>query len=138
MFFVIFLTTQVVIVNAQTIDLSETKSTKELQYDYIRKYKTYKTAGWVLLGSGIGMIVGGGVVFANYAQQGFNGVAPVTAENLFFIVGPSAALASIPFFILAKSNKRKANLVIKEEAVSFGNKINYKSKYPAFALTIQL
>jgi len=60
----------------------------------------------------------------------------VTEEALFLIIGPSAALASIPFFILAKRNKTKATLLLKEESATFGNKIPYKSNYTALALTI--
>lgn len=138
--FLIFLVSLLVtqLVSTQTIELPKTKSAQELHDNYIEKYKTYKTTGRVLLGSGIGMIVGGGIVFAAYAKQGFNGPAPVSAENLFIIIGPSAALASIPFFILAKRNKTKAELVIKGETVTFGNKIPYKSNYIALAVTIQL
>lgn len=91
----------------------------------------------MLLGSGIGLIVGGGIAFAAYAKQGYNGSAPKTAETLFFIIGPGVALASIPFFVLAKQNKRKAELAIKGESVSFGNEIFYKSSYLALALKIQ-
>jgi hypothetical protein len=80
---------------------------QELHNDYIQKYKTNKTVGWVLLGSGVGMIIGGGAVYATYAAQGYNGPAPVTAEVLFLIVGPSFALASIPFFIWGKNNRQK-------------------------------
>ena len=132
---VFFLLTQ--LVNGQTTDLDKTKSTQSLHDSYIEKYKTNKTVGWVFLGSGIGMIIGGGVVFAAYAVQGYNGPAPVTEEALFLIIGPSAALASIPFFILAKRNKTKAKLSIKEESVTFGNKVPYKYNYAALTLTIQ-
>ena len=126
------------LVKGQAIDLSKTKSTLDLRDSYIKKYKTNKTTGWVLLGSGIGMIVGGGIIVASYAGQGFNGAAPVTEEALLLIVGPSAALASIPFFIAAKRNKTKATLLIKGESVTIGNKAHYKSNYAAVALTIPL
>jgi len=61
------------LVDGQTIDLSKTKSTQELHGSYIKKYKTNKTIGRIFLGSGIGMIIGGGTVFAAYAAQGYNG-----------------------------------------------------------------
>lgn len=138
MSFVTLILTQTVIVNAQTIEASKIKPTTEKYGNYMMKYKNYKTAGWFLLGSGIAMIVGGGLVWADYAGQGLNGARPATAETLFFIIGPSSALASIPFFILAKSNKRKAQLALKEQSVSLGNKFIYKANYIAFALTIQL
>jgi ABC-type transport system involved in cytochrome c biogenesis permease subunit len=129
------LTTQ--LVNAQTIKLPETESTKSLHDNYLEKYKRYRAIGRALLGSGIVMIVGGGIPVAAWAKQGYNGAAPITAETLFFIIGPGAALASIPFFVLAKQNKRKAELAIKGESVTFGNKIFYQSNYLALALKIQ-
>jgi hypothetical protein len=125
------------LVNAQTIKLTKTESTKSLYDNYLEKYKAYRTTGRVLLGSGIGLIVGGGIAVAAWAKQGYNGVAPTTAETLFFIVGPGVALVSIPFFVLAKQNKRKAELAIKGESVTFGNEIFYKSNYMALALKIQ-
>jgi len=135
-FCVALLTTQ--LVNAQTIKLPKTESIKALHDNYLEKYKRYRTNGRVLLGSGIGLILGGGIAFAAYANQGYNGAAPKTAETLFFIIGPGVALASIPFFVLAKQTKRKAELAIKGESVTFGNEIFYKSNYLALALKIQL
>ena len=124
--------------HAQTIGLAKTKSTQELHDDYIKRYKTYKTAGWVLLGSGIGIIVIGGVGIAGWAKQGYNGVNPRSSEDLFFLIGPSVTLASIPLFILAKRNKTKAQLLIKQEPFSLGNEKSFKSNYSALALTIPL
>lgn len=123
--------------DGQQTDLIKRKSTQESHDDYMQKYKTNKTIGWVLLGSGLGMIIGGGAVYAGYAAQGYNGPAPVTAEVLFLIVGPSFALASIPFFIWGKNNKTKAELVLKGESVTLGNKELYKSNYTALALRIR-
>ncbi len=124
-------------VNAQKNDPANTASTQALHDNYIQKSKTYKTAGWVILGTGIGMLISGGIIYANYADQGFNGPRPKTGETLI-IAGAGAALASIPFFILAKSNKTKATLALKGETVTFGNKLLQKSNYTALALTIKL
>lgn len=125
-------------VNAQTIEHPKTTSIQTLHDNYVEKYKFYKTTGRVFLGAGIGMIVGGGIVYAKYAKQGYNGVAPVTAENFLFFIGPGTALTSIPFFFLARRNKRKAALLIKGESVEFGNKIPYTSNYLALTLTIKI
>lgn len=125
-------------VTGQIIEPKVTIPQQELHDRYLMKYKTSKTAGWVLLGSGIGMILGGGIAFASYASDGFNGVAPVTAETLFIIVGPATALVSIPFFISAKRNKAKANLAIKGEVFNPSLGKPTQSKYTAVALTIPL
>ncbi len=125
------------LVNAQKNNPANIASTQALHDSYFQKSKEYKTAGWVLLGAGTGMLISGGIIFANYAHQGFNGPRPKTDETLI-IAGASAALVSIPFFILAKKNKTKATLALKGETVGFGNKVLYKSNYTALALTIQL
>ena len=125
-------------VNGQLIERTKVASTQQPTNKYIEKYKTYKTIGWVFLGSGIGLIAGSGIVVATWAKQGYNGTSPVTAEALLLIVGPAAALSSIPFFILAKNNKKKARLSLKEEAVMLGNKLQFRSNYTALALTIPL
>ena len=130
-----FITVQ--LVNAQKNEPANATASQALQDNYIQKSKPYKTAGWVLLGAGTGMLIIGGIIFANYADQGFNGPRPKTDETLI-IAGASASLVSIPFFILAKKNKTKATLVLKGETISFGNKLLYKSNYTALALTIQL
>jgi hypothetical protein len=124
------------LINAQTIKFPNAESTKDLRDNYLEKYKRHRTTGRVLLGSGIGLILGGGIAVAAWAKQGYNGVAPTTAEALFIIIGPSVALVSIPFFVLAKQNKRKAELAIKGESVRFGNEIFYKSNYIALVLKI--
>ena len=123
---------------SQTIDLGETKSSQQLRDSYIKRSKIYKTLGWGLLGTGIGIMVIGGIDVAAWAKQGYHGPAPQNAESLFFIIGPSVALASIPAFIFAKRNKTKAKLLVKQEPFSLGNGKIYKSNYPALALTIPL
>lgn len=125
-------------VNGQIIDTARTKTMQSLHDSYIKKYKTNITGGRVLLGAGLGMIAIGGIVFASYAGQGYNGPAPVTEEVFLLFVGPGTALASIPFFISAKRNKTKAALSLKGAAVTIGNKASYNCNYTALALTIQL
>lgn len=53
-------------------------------------------------------------------------------------IGGVAMLGSIPIFIVAGSNKRKANLLLKNETVTLGSKPNLKDSYIAFGFTIRL
>ena len=112
-------------------------SSRALYDNYIQKRKTFNTAGWVLLGAGAGMMIGGGTMYASYANQGYNGPSPASADALI-IAGGVAALASIPLFISANKNKTKANLALKGESITFGNKIFATSDYYALALRINL
>ncbi len=126
------------IVTAQINDPAISISKQELHDAYLMKYKKNKTSGWVLLGSGIGMILGGGITYASYAAQGFNGKAPVAAETLFIFIGPAVSLVSIPFFISAKRNKTKANLAFNMETLAPENQKFHQSNTMALALKIQL
>ena len=53
-----------------------------------------------------------------------------------FYVGAATTVGSIPLFIIAGSNKRKAALSLKGETVSFGNLTYKNSRHIAVALTI--
>ncbi len=66
-------------------------------------------------------------------------------ENIFedkhkgeaiFIIGGAAAISSIPLFISASSNGKKASMSLKGETVSFGNLTYKNSKHLSIALTI--
>ena len=47
------------LVQGQEIDNSYNTPPHELNYMYLKKHKTQKTIGWICLGSGVAMIVGG-------------------------------------------------------------------------------
>ncbi|MBS1513275.1 MAG: hypothetical protein JST86_20735 [Bacteroidetes bacterium] len=72
--------------------------------DYLQKRKTQKLTGWILLGSGVAMAVSGAIINLSAPWDGKHqndGVWMVYA-------GGPIALASIPFFISAHHNKKKA------------------------------
>jgi hypothetical protein len=78
---------------------------------YLKKAKNQKTTGWVLLGTGS---AAGIIGIALMASNGF--VINPTEENenaagtggVLFTTGVLCDLASIPFFISAGKNKRRA------------------------------
>ena len=84
--------------------------------DYLKKSKGHKTAAWILLGSGIGMTIGGLAI--NWGQTwdlhlSWNSQSTSVNSNngnkgmWLFYLGVGTTLTSIPFFISAHKNKKK-------------------------------
>src|SRR5215203_6310030 len=80
--------------------------------DYLRKSRTSKTAGWILLGSGVGMLVGSAATYQFAIDFGpMFGAAPSpshvdnTASISLAIGAAGAIVGSVFSFIAAKRNK---------------------------------
>jgi len=104
---------------------------KALHNMYMKKRMAHNIAGWILLGSGLTLAASS---FLSWANDGYNGVWE--GESLFN-VGCIAAIGSIPFFIIAGKNKRKAKLLIKQEPIATGYP-KLKSHYTAISVRINL
>ncbi len=116
--------------HAQKVDsLSETASQQYLSY--MKKRSTNNTFGWVLVGTGAALF---GSTFLINNNNGWNG--PTKNQDMF-VVGIGAAALSIPFFIAASVNKRKADLVLKGERLS-STRMFPHSAYPAIAFRVNL
>jgi len=85
--------------NCQTPEISALS--KE---DYLRKAKNQRIAAWVSLGGGIGMIISG---FSINVSEGW-GDGNQNKGLWLSYVGGAAALVSIPLFITARKNKKRA------------------------------
>ena len=72
-----------------------------IRTDYLAKSRTNRTAGFIFLGGGAAMTVGGIIGTENSESLDFG---PATVA----LVGIGAMLASIPFFIIASSQSAKA------------------------------
>lgn len=83
-----------------------------------------------MLVSGIGTTLGG---LAKHFNTG-----DINNGKSIAYVGRALTLGSIPFFISAGSNKRKAQLAIKGESVTIGNKKPYELNYTALVLLMPL
>jgi len=126
---------------SQVIDTTTDKSPQE-SYDYFSlKQKRQKTAAWVCLGSGIIMTIVG--VSINTTDELLTTLTLNLAEvedvhkgDWLIYVGSATTIASIPLFVYAGKNKRKAALSLKGETVSFGNLTYKNSRHIAVALTI--
>lgn len=73
---------------------------------YLALSKKHNTTGWVLLVTGTAMIVGGAVAFDSSWDEG--SATSTDISGFILLAGVIADLASIPFFISAGTNKRKA------------------------------
>jgi hypothetical protein len=69
-----------------------------IREELLKKSKSQKTAGFILLGAGVTTLI---IISAGDTE--FDAVGPL------FIGGTAAVLGSIPLFIAAGRNKRKAN-----------------------------
>ena len=79
--------------------------------DYLQKSKSQKTIAWCLLG-------GGGLVFLVGVNRYFNQRDTIDDNGTIMLIGGLTTAASIPFFISASKNKKKAaSLSLKNEMV---------------------
>ncbi len=121
------------LVQGQEIDNSYNKLPHELNYMYLKKNKKQKTAAWILLGSGVALFTGG-FILAKTEEEGMDWGVPSAGASSLLIIGSLSTLVSIPFFISAESNKRKAELALKKETVSIG--VFEKTNNYSLSLTI--
>tara|TARA_R110002073_G_scaffold72537_1_gene177241 strand:+ start:220879 stop:221292 length:414 start_codon:yes stop_codon:yes gene_type:complete len=108
------------------------QSSQDVYTAYMKKHKTNRTAGWITLGSGVAMIVGG------YAINTGDGIIDNDTTNnnkglWLSYFGAATTLASIPLFIASGNNKRKAKIELKNSTAGITNKSNYNSM--AFTIT---
>lgn len=121
---------------SQNLDSVRKYPSKDYEH-YMKKSKNLKTAGWILLGGGVSVGIAGLVIgIKNLTLWGKPSTEEMIGGTMFF-VGAAADVASVPVFISAGSNKRKAmRLGVTTEAVSFNNKYIPNSAYPALSLKI--
>ena len=102
--------------------------------DYLKKSKNQKITAWVLLG-------GGTITWLAGASKNMNQDDNIDGGGeVAMTVGGLAALSSIPFFIMASKNKKKAAAISfrmeKVQAVLQQNLVYHL--YPALSLNIAL
>ena len=108
---------------------------------YLKKYKSQKGVGWILLGGGVGMLVLSAAAYDDsgcyvcQAHQPDN-----TLSDVLGYTGLTATLVSIPFFISAHHNKKKAaSVTINNENIILPITGSFViKKQPTFGLKISL
>lgn len=138
---IIFSSMCIILVVQSFCQVNPVSLTKE---EYLKKRKTQNTTGWVLLAGGTTLLIIGGTMGAN-----FNGLFDPnrppqslpkneSLATILQITGGAATLASIPFFVAASKNKKKAMSVAlsieRMPAINYGSGM----AYPAVGLQLQL
>lgn len=80
-----------------------TDETANSRFFYKLKSTRQQTIGWVLLGAGVGL---SGIAASSWTLENMSG--PTT----MFVIGSAAAVSSIPLFIAASKNNKKAALIV--------------------------
>ena len=100
---------------------------------YERKAATQRRTGWIMFGVGITMI-GSGALYFDSAPDGS------AAPGITMITGAGLAVGSIPFFVSAGKNRKRAAQAttgIKfDQPAYLPEKLAYKRSYPAVSLNI--
>jgi hypothetical protein len=106
--------------------------------DYLLKSKHQKTTAWILLSGGLLSTGLGSLRLEPHDDWGGGNNKPTTASTIFLVTGLAAIGTSIPLFISAAINKKKAI------SVSFKNEISpqvYKNSFvykPVPSLTLKI
>ena len=146
--------TLLLIIPAVTFCQSVANDIPVVKTDYLKKSKNQKTTAWVLLGGGFALTVTSALIAAPKVTEDYGNILvgvfssePVqennyTAENILLITGTASMLASIPFFIASKKNKRRAmditaNIKM-EDAKLIRNQSFVQASYPAITVKIKL
>ena len=91
-------------------------SDMELGQYYLSKSKSQKTIGWVLLGAGIALYIGGILVYENSDLEESSGT------DAMILIGSIASIASIPLFINGAKNKGRAEILLRNQNIPMGFK----------------
>ena len=122
------------LISALLVSTTFIASAQEMtKQDYLEKSRKQKTAGFILLGGGVAVVGIGAIVSAtnavgltvsciglNCSQAAENGLE---AGGVIMLVGALSVAGSIPLFISAGNNRKKA------AAMSFSNEPLYIPKY---------
>lgn len=116
--------------------------------DYLKKSKRQQNAAWIFAGGGAVLLGTGLAIGLRDASDALLGLfegeteSPSATGEILFYTGTASLLASIPLFIAASKNKRKANDVLAsfkfENRQTIQNSTFIKSSYPAIVLKVKL
>lgn len=126
--FTVFLLATSMLLKAQKQETLITNNTKTslAGEEYLSKSKTQKTVGFILIGAGVTTIA-----------LISNGKADFSTTGALVVASGAAILGSIPFFIASGKNKRKSELMLKDQTFSLPG-ANLKNHYAALGIKIKL
>ena len=139
-------------VSAATFSQQTNPAPTLTKQNYLKKSKSQKTIAWILLGTGTAMMVTGSVIWNNAAEENVNNaydpfsaaLAPyaTTDGTVLTAAGLIVAAGSIPLFIIAGKNKRRAmdatSFFKMETAPSIRQSSFVYKSYPALSIKISL
>jgi len=123
----------------QQIEEPENNKSQQELYDYhILKKKHNQNTAWVLLGSGLGLIVFEAIKKDPETNNIAEAVAQDVAKDATLIIGGVLAASSIPFFIISNNHRNKANLALMGGTISHSKEHISQSSYIGLSLTIPI
>lgn len=132
----------ILVVSAQTFSQQITTTTPTLtKTDYLQKSKNQKTVAWVLLGGGTALVITGGILYeSNTNRTGVSGAINGSTGLSLVEIGLVSMAGSIPFFISASKNKKKAMTTsFKMETAPIIQKNSFaQTSFPALSVKIKL
>ena len=131
------------IISATSFSQQTTASPTLTKQDYLQKSKKQKTAAWVCLGGGAGLVLIGRAVAPKDYNVWYDVNTPEEDRQYHFFealasTGLISMLVSIPLFIAARRNKKKGmSLSFKNETTSQLSKQNFVYRpVPSLSLKI--
>lgn len=105
---------------------------------YLQKSKNQKKAGWILLAGGTMLAVGGAMSFNDSWSASSNSATDIS--GFIMLAGLVSDIVSIPFFISASNNKKKALSVaiICKKILNPGQKAFASNTQPTLTLRLGL
>lgn len=123
---------------AATSFCQQTKSLQQLtREEYLTKSKNQKATGWVAFGVGTVVLAITAISSASNVCIG-TGCTKHTPFPIAAVLGTAMMVSSAPLFIASGKNKRKANLMLKDETVFFNPQLNIKKHFVALGVKINL
>lgn len=118
-------------IHSQLIDSTKTLSNQEM-YDFYkeREHKQKKT-GYILLAAGGGAMLTGILIAASS-----NDLDRIGSGGLVMTAGILSTLTSVPFFIIASGNKKKAEFLLSTGNLGLQGLPKYQSSYAAVGFKI--
>jgi high-affinity Fe2+/Pb2+ permease len=138
----ISLFSMLLILSATSFSQQTNPSPALTKQDYLKKSKNQKTIAWILVGGGVGLVVVAiATTTVNDVVNSIGGDASgLNTSATLYVIGGITALSSIPLFIIAGSNKRKAmSMSFKNEMVpQLQNGSFVNRSVPSLSLKISL
>jgi hypothetical protein len=139
------LMTLIICANAQKSNTTAYEN-KNIAENLAIKANKQKTAAWICLASGAALITTGMIIAAPKASEDWVYMVTLsnqpqhdyTAETVLTVIGAAAIITSVPLFISAGNNKRKAKLMLTEQKTATGLPLAVPKKIPSLTLSFPI